>query len=333
MAIVTKSITTDFGGSFDMHIFYREIQIAIGTPANALSDRTLNWIRTDGDVVSTDFDAVLDGPETTAFDAIVAAHPSFTVRQGDQRKVYTATVPPAVTDDANEGVDVGDVWIDTQTQKSYDCADTTVGAAVWKLLAPESGASTVDPVDPTANDDTASGFNVGDTWVNSTTGNAFILVDGTTANAVWRPVTPHVMGGFIVKGESLPVTTTNSTDFIQKLRITSPTTIEAGDYVLYYQYQWNIDTTSQNFTAQIQMDDTTVLFTHVEEATDSTGDWESTGSAQRMPVSGFKFVTLSDATPVEHTFDLDFKSPSSNFPASMWNAQMFLQRISGDPVS
>ena len=325
MAVVTKSITTDFSGSFDMHIFYREIEADTG-----LALRTLNWIRTDGDVVSTDFDQALDAGEVIAFDAVVAAHPSFTVYEGEQRKTITANVPPTTSDDATELIDVGDLWINQLSSKSYVCTDNTAGAAIWMLLAPEAGAATVHAVDPTNLDDTGAGYAVGDAWINTASGNAFVLVDGTNDAAVWRPLTPHVMGGFIVKGEALAVTTTNNTNFIEKLSLAVPATIEAGSYVLSYHYQWNIASTAQNFEARIQLDDTTLLFNHVEEATDRTGNYANTGSGQQMPVSGIKFITLTAAS---HTIDLDFKAPAQNIPVSMWNAQMFLQRISGDPVS
>jgi hypothetical protein len=132
------------------------------------------------------------------------------------------------------------------------------------------------------------------------------------------------MGGFIVDGQSDAVSTHNNTSFVEKLSI-STGAIVAGDYILYYSYKWNIDSTSKNFEAQIEQDDTTVLHSHVEEATDATGDYASTGSDQKMPVSGFIPLTLGAGT---YQFDLDFKAPTSSVPVSMWDVRMFVQRVS-----
>jgi len=47
---------------------------------------------------------------------------------------YTATAAPAVTDDADNGYQVGSVWINLTTDNVYMCADATAGAAVWRQL-------------------------------------------------------------------------------------------------------------------------------------------------------------------------------------------------------
>lgn len=51
-------------------------------------------------------------------------------------------IAPTVNDDINDGYEVGDLWIDTVTNKSYFCADNVAGAAIWNDLA---GGET-DPV-------------------------------------------------------------------------------------------------------------------------------------------------------------------------------------------
>lgn len=50
-----------------------------------------------------------------------------------------ATTAPTVNDDAGDGFSVGSTWIDTTADKGYECADSTVGAAVWNQ---RSGAGT-----------------------------------------------------------------------------------------------------------------------------------------------------------------------------------------------
>lgn len=337
MALETRTVTGAKPGGFnvptnslDLHVLYREIQAAIADGGNALTDRTLNWIRREDGDVNMDFDQALDAAEELAIDAIVNAHPSIVRRQGEQRQVFEAAFPPTTGDDADDLFAVGDLWVDTNSDKTYAVTDVTVGAAVWRLLAPEAGSVTVAAVDPTNLDDTPDGgYSVGDLWVNSVTGNVFILVDGTNNAAVWRPVTPHVMGGYIVDGASLTTTTHNDTAYVEKLSVVTPS-VEAGDYVIWYSYNWNIDSTSQDFDARIQVDNTTTVHHHVEEATDASGDYDNTGSGQQMPASGWAKVTLTAGV---HTIDLDFVAPAANVPVSMWNARILVQRVSGDPVS
>ena len=51
------------------------------------------------------------------------------------RNNYAATSAPAVTDDSAHGYSVGSDWINLTTDTVYKCADSTVGAAVWKQLS------------------------------------------------------------------------------------------------------------------------------------------------------------------------------------------------------
>lgn len=46
-----------------------------------------------------------------------------------------AAVAPVVTDDANSGYTVGSKWIDTTADVTYICVDSSIGAAVWNLVA------------------------------------------------------------------------------------------------------------------------------------------------------------------------------------------------------
>lgn len=47
----------------------------------------------------------------------------------------TATVAPAVTDDASKGYAFGSRWVNTLTRNHYVCVSAAVGAAVWQLQA------------------------------------------------------------------------------------------------------------------------------------------------------------------------------------------------------
>jgi len=54
-------------------------------------------------------------------------------------------------------------------------------AGVWKAGRKNNTAA----ADPTVNDDNTAGYELGSMWINTTTDNAFICVDATTAAAVW----------------------------------------------------------------------------------------------------------------------------------------------------
>ena len=44
---------------------------------------------------------------------------------------YTATTDPGVTDDSDDGYEVGSRWVNITLDKEFVCLDATVGAAVW----------------------------------------------------------------------------------------------------------------------------------------------------------------------------------------------------------
>jgi len=57
-------------------------------------------------------------------------------------------------------------------------------------LGPTPGSTTTHTTDPTVTDDAAAGYTVGSTWINTTDGGVFVLVDSTTGAAVWVEVSP-----------------------------------------------------------------------------------------------------------------------------------------------
>lgn len=313
------SVTTDFGGGpVDTTALRREII------ADVTLTQTPNYIIIDGDVVDIDFPIALSGGEVIALDAVVAAHPALPGLDGDGRQVFVFATPPTVNDDADDEVSLGDLWVDTAANKIYACSDVTVGAAVWTVLAPEAGAVTTAPTDPTVTDDTNAGYSVGDLWVNTATGEAFIATDVTAGAAVWGLITPpDTLTGFIFEAESASVVTHNSTTFLEKLTA-STGAIEAGDYILFWSYNWNADTTTTSFVAQLEQDDTTVLMDHVQEPKDNTGDFANTGSDQQHNASGFIPLTLGAGT---YQFDIDFRTETATTEVSMWNARLFMIRV------
>ena len=53
-------------------------------------------------------------------------------------KTITATTPPTVNDDINDGYPVGSAWINTTDETAYILVDSAPGAAVWKLITAQS---------------------------------------------------------------------------------------------------------------------------------------------------------------------------------------------------
>ena len=107
-----------------------------------------------------------------------------------QPSTTITNVPPTVNDDAGAGFAVGDMWIDTSTGTQYVLLDSTDGAAVWH--ATTRPHATTDDADPTVDDDVSRGFVVGDVWVNSTSGEVFVLSDATFGAAVWQSISAPV---------------------------------------------------------------------------------------------------------------------------------------------
>jgi len=56
-----------------------------------------------------------------------------------------ASDAPTANNDSSDGYAVGSVWIDTSNDKSYQCVDVSVGAAVWKqVTAGQYDSTTID---------------------------------------------------------------------------------------------------------------------------------------------------------------------------------------------
>lgn len=111
--------------------------------------------------------------------------------------------------------------------------------------------------------------------------------------------------------------------FQQKLRL-SAIGLAAGSYRLVWSYNWNLDSTSSNFEARIQINDASPsLVSHVEEPTDSSGNYENTGSGQKFLETGIRLVNLSGNVDI----DLDWTSPNNRVAASIWNARLELWSI------
>jgi len=98
---------------------------------------------------------------------------------------YTAGIAPTVADDTTAGYSVGSRWVDTAAGNSYACVDATAGAAVWKQTSNlQDNLAAV--VAPTVTDDSAAGYAVGSTWIDTVLGIPYICTDSTAGAAVWK---------------------------------------------------------------------------------------------------------------------------------------------------
>lgn len=105
-----------------------------------------------------------------------------------------ATTNPTVNEDSADGYSVGSVWVNVTLDQSYMCQDSTVGAAVWKLITltladVQAGLTMTGKLNTVATATGAAGLNVphgtaptsptnGDFW--STTAAFFARINGVT---------------------------------------------------------------------------------------------------------------------------------------------------------
>lgn len=89
------------------------------------------------------------------------------------------------------------VW--TQTHFKISGTAGGGGGTGGPITPPTGGGTTTHTTDPTVTDDSTHGFAVGDHWINTATGEEFVLVDSTDGAAVW--VSTTATGG----GSSLTV--------------------------------------------------------------------------------------------------------------------------------
>jgi hypothetical protein len=95
--------------------------------------------------------------------------------------------------------------------------------------------------------------------------------------------------------ESLSESSTNSSTPQRKLRM-NITEIPEGRYRIGWYYEWAQSSQSTDFRARVQLNDTTDLMYHSQEAKDS-------GTDQSMPICGYAYMNLTEG---DHNIDLDF---------------------------
>lgn len=125
----------------------------------------------------------------------------------------------------------------------------------------------------------------------------------------------HLFGQFYTYEESLGASINATAIFANKVTLTTPA-IDAGDYLVSWNFTWNMNQTSRSFVAQIDQDAGTIIWDMEQEPKDGNTD-------QEHPAAGFAQVTLTDGI---HTFELDFANNGGGI-ARITNARVAFLRV------
>ncbi len=289
----------------------------------------------DPDTVDIWFVDAISGAEETALDAVVAAHANPSVPSAFI--CHTGAGAP----DSYLGSD-GDICVDPDTLEIYKKVAGAWGAAKSIDGTPAASAVVFTPDgDISSADAQAAIVEVRDDTDTKLAGKAaaghthgiddLTDVDTTTSapsvgeqlewdGSNWVPAAAggggSVFGSEFTSAESLGSSSTTSTTYVQKLRLTTAS-LPAGDYFIQWSYQISTDKSSIAVGAKIEHDDTTVLM-ETNRQMPTLGQFDVQG--------GFAKVTLSAAV---HTFDLDFKTESgAGAGANVKDARLTLWRVS-----
>lgn len=144
-----------------------------------------------------------------------------------------------------------------------------------------------------------------------------------TATNTWSILRRDFFGTQYQYTDSDAVSTTTSTTFQQKLRLTTAS-IPAGTYRIGWSYQWNHDSTNNGYEGRVQIDDSTEIMFHQQEPQDSGGTFGTTGTDQQYQLSGFKHISLTAGV---HTIDIDYRTNNGANASSIWNARIEIWRV------
>jgi len=125
-----------------------------------------------------------------------------TFNNGITGLAVVSTNDPTVNDDSDDGYEEGRHWINTTTDTAFVLVDSTVGEALWVKVGPDTQHNG-DTSDPTSSNDSTEGYSLGSHWVNTATGEIFILVDDTEDDAVWESIGPDKKDNVTPTGPSV----------------------------------------------------------------------------------------------------------------------------------
>lgn len=127
----------------------------------------------------------------------------------------------------------------------------------------------------------------------------------------------HVRGSRQQDAASEGESSTSSTSYVQKVRLTTPS-VPAGRYRVGWHYEWNYASSANDALAQVQVDDTTVIMEMSQEPPDA-------GTDQWNNKAGFGYV---DLTAGSHFVDLDYRAGNALYSMAIRRARLELWRVS-----
>lgn len=134
--------------------------------------------------------------------------------------------------------------------------------------------------------------------------------------ALWVP--DALFGSNLSEGESLGLSTTTSTTYQQKLRVSTPSNTPAGTYHIEWCGAWSCSIGTYVCNMRVQIDDTDTVW---EVDPVSMAD----GTAGRHPAFGQCEVDLSAGS---HDIDFDYSSESGSNTAAVAEVRIKIWRIS-----
>jgi len=149
---------------------------------------------------------------------------------------------------------------------------------------------------------------------NSETDDNIVGVDSTSKN--FKYLNFPVFGQNFQETSSLTISSTTSSSFQQKLRMTTET-LPIGKYRLGWSYSWQYGLVSNDFKARIQFNDDKVMMEHQEEPKDQY-------SNQERYCTGFLYFSVASEQSIN--IDLDYCS-NSGAQADIFNAKLEIWRV------
>ncbi len=132
-----------------------------------------------------------------------------------------------------------------------------------------------------------------------------------------------IFGSELQEASSDALSSTTSTTFVQKLRLTTGS-LPSGKYRIGWYYEWSSSATGNEFISRIQLNDTTTIMTHDERAPIQTGT-PSPDLTIVYQQSGFHYV---DSISGVQNIDLDYHSETSSMTVYIQNVALEIWRVS-----
>lgn len=107
---------------------------------------------------------------------------------------------------------------------------------------------------------------------------------------------------------------TTSTSWTEKLSLNA-SSLPAGDYLMFWCYEWRYGNKSKFFRGRVQIDDTQTIMEQYESTT-NTNNWSQIG--------GFKKISFTSGN---HNIDIDYCSSRSGKTAYIRRARIELWRV------